>query len=293
MLNAVRAGGVPALPVRQLRPAPPPGPDPADLLGAHTLMLPLPLPGTGGVRLWWARTDRRPDLLPRLRELADAATARRADRLLRPADRLRTLVAHALLRQAAAAATGLAPAEVTVRRRCPTCGSDDHGRPYLSGPAGSLPAGGLPDVSVAHGGRLAVVVTGGPGLQVGVDVEEPQPGPDRLSAATAVLSPLERLRSWRRLDREAVLLRAWTGKEAVGKALGCGLGEDPQGIEVLGAARLPGGWWQLRTPSALLAFPRVSVPDDDPDPRPAHQLAIAALGSPVPATSTTSEGEHP
>ena len=77
---------------------------------------------------------------------------------------------------------GVGAASIRVRHHCPTCGSSDHGRPWLQVPAGTRQV----HLSVARcPGRSVVALTGaGP---VGVDVE--RSGGARTRDVDAVLGP--------------------------------------------------------------------------------------------------------
>jgi 4'-phosphopantetheinyl transferase len=128
-----------------------------------------------------------------------------------PDRRAQHAIGRALLRLIAAGVSGGQPADVEIT-------TSDEGKPELP----ELPELG---VSLAHSGR-AVVVAACEGAQVGVDIEP-------TSAAT---TSSRRLAQRRFSAREAAALRelpdaavsdwfarAWTTKEAVGKALGVGM----------------------------------------------------------------------
>jgi 4'-phosphopantetheinyl transferase len=219
------------------------------------------LPGaTTEVALHWARTDVGGATLDRCAGLVDPATRDRARRMLRPADAARVLVGHALLRIAVADRLGGRPADVRLGRHCGRCGSTEHGRPVLLGPDGGG-AGEPARVSLSHGGSLVLV-----GLArdsaIGVDVE-PLHGarsPGLRDAGTVLMTPGEVDAAVRAPDPGAAFLRSWTGKEAVAKATGRGLGDDLAGIDVLAAVPFGGpatGWWSVPASNALLAFPAV------------------------------------
>lgn len=138
--------------------------------------------------------------------LSDGERAR-VSRLHRPADRARSTAAAVLLRQMAAAASGVPAEQVQVDRTCPRC-DRSHGRPRL-------PGLGL-DASITHAGDLAGVALSSAGA-VGLDVEPVEP--DRVGGlGSRLLAPEERAAG------PAELLRYWTRKEAVVKATGAGIG---------------------------------------------------------------------
>jgi phosphopantetheinyl transferase len=122
-----------------------------------------------------------------------------------------------------AGALGLDPADLVIDRHCPRCGAADHGRPTVRG-------GGI-EFSVSSSGRLAAVAVAD--RPVGVDVELARTGVAPLDAA---LSPREQdaLVGLDGHRRDGALLRLWTAKEAVLKAAGRDLGDDPSRIDVAG-----------------------------------------------------------
>ena len=142
--------------------------------------------------------------------LSDAERDRLAQK--RDADgRAQHAIGRALLRLIGAGASGRDPAQLEIA----TAGE---GKPVLAE---------LPDlgVSVAHSGR-AVVVAACHGAEVGVDIEPPPAdiararrlAERRFSAAEAAA-----VRALPDAEAGAWFARAWTTKEAVGKALGVGM----------------------------------------------------------------------
>jgi medium-chain acyl-[acyl-carrier-protein] hydrolase len=200
----------------------------------------------------------------------DDTATRRAARYLPPAERdrlgaraqphrRRALCAHAALRiLAAAASTGALP--------LPELAADARGKPVLDawgrqegGTRGAAEADTYRlQVSLSHAGAYAAVAlsTAGP---VGVDIEGTPPLPDRERFARGILSAAE-YDDWRRVpeeDRDTAVMRAFTRKEALLKALGTGLAgglrqvatelDAPPGgrvrvREVPGGAGRPGEW---------------------------------------------------
>ncbi|MFJ3880982.1 4'-phosphopantetheinyl transferase family protein [Streptomyces sp. NPDC090077] len=103
--------------------------------------------------------------------LTDAEHARAA-RLRSDGDRDDYVASHLLVRECAARWSGVPARRLTLRHRCPGCGSPEHGRPYVEE---------LPDVcvSLSHArGYVAAAAGTGP---VAVDAESPRP--QGLSAA--------------------------------------------------------------------------------------------------------------
>lgn len=121
------------------------------------------------------------------------------------------------------------------------------------GAAGKPELPGSPlHASLAHAGDAALVAVTAAGA-VGVDVEPCRPDVDRWALVAHVLSPLERdrLASLPAPRRPRAVLGAWTRKEAVLKAAGCGLAVEPNLVEIGPGPRVarippelgpPSGW---------------------------------------------------
>ncbi|AYN40331.1 4'-phosphopantetheinyl transferase superfamily protein [Streptomyces dangxiongensis] len=181
---------------------------------------------TRPVQVWWARLsgDR-----PRLRRLLDPVETARYEATVDPLGRQQFLVGCALSRLVLGRLLGMPAARVPLRRVCPRCGGP-HGKPALD------PAADPPDglrFSVSHSGPtvgLAVCR----GADIGLDVERADDPPDVDLVAPRVLSAAELavLHALEPADRTAALLRYWTRKEAVLKALGTGLRLPLRRLEV-------------------------------------------------------------
>lgn len=200
-----------------------------------------------GVAIWIVRASRSPAELDRLRSHLSAVELERARGFRSAAIRDRFVACRGALRELVAAYTEQEPAAVRFRRGA-------HGKPLLV-PAGS----GSPEFNVSHAEGLSVIALscGGP---VGVDVERVRPFPDLhllldrcfSAAERAALLSLPASRLW------PAFFRAWTRKEAVVKALGCGLSFPLSSVEVTidepderprltGVAEPGGPGWSLRS----------------------------------------------
>jgi 4'-phosphopantetheinyl transferase len=174
--------------------------------------------------------------------LARRLTADERLRVDRAAPTHRDAVASALLlaRWFLADACGVAADTVRIRRRCPRCGSTDHGVPW----AARADGGPVPHLSTSRSGdRVAVALSdAGP---VGIDVERRDADPGRALAAV-VLAPGEA-----RAAGPGGLLRTWVRKEAVLKAAGTGLAVDPRALVLADGVPRP----TVRTTAAELDPP--------------------------------------
>lgn len=172
-------------------------------------------PGTGAeVGVWIIDVDDA-DAYPAALAALPARERRRLTARLEPHRRLQVCAQAALRVLTAAATTGTLP--------LPELGRGWNGKPEL--------AAGDVHVSLSHSGTLAAVALTTVG-DVGVDIEERRTIADAPQLARSLLAPRELLqwRATRRTRRETQLLRAWTRKEAVLKALGTGLSGDLQSV---------------------------------------------------------------
>jgi 4'-phosphopantetheinyl transferase len=176
-----------------------------------------------------------------LRVWLTAADAARAARYHQAVDRDRAVASSGLLRLAAAELAGVDPAELTVVRRCRTCGGGgDHGRPVAVTPDGETMPG--VHLSSAHAGGL-VLVAASREAPVGIDLEPLDgAGPDSWTIERIALTPGERasLEGLAGADLDRARLRLWVRKEAVLKATGHGLAVAPHLVDVAG----PVGRWR-------------------------------------------------
>ena len=171
---------------------------------------------------------------------------RRVVPLRHEADRRRRLTSAVLLHVLAAGLTGSDPGSAPVARLCPRCGTNtDHGRPVLAGRAEVF-------LSAAHSGDV-VVAAAARDVRVGVDVEpvrstEP-PGLARIALHEEEIRRLDALSA---SDRGPWLVRQWTRKEALLKALGHGLALDPRSVGIAEDGRLT---WSRPPPAAVGRVP--------------------------------------
>ncbi|MFD5204002.1 4'-phosphopantetheinyl transferase family protein [Streptomyces sp. NPDC058375] len=126
-----------------------------------------------------------------------------------PARRDDVLAARLLLRLCASRITGLPPRAVEPAQRCPGCGRDGHGRPYLPDHPGL-------GASFSHADGLAAAVVG-PG-PVGIDVEPLTRRPGPVSVLRRLLPHDEVDAACAEPDPGPALLRLWVRREALFKA---------------------------------------------------------------------------
>lgn len=133
-----------------------------------------------------------------------------------PGRRDDVVAARLLLRLCASRATGLSPDVVEPAQRCPGCGRDGHGRPYLPDHPGL-------GASFSHADGLAAAAVG-PG-PVGIDVEPLTRRPGPLPVLRRLLSADAVDAACAEPDPGPALLRLWVRREALFKAgFGGGVG---------------------------------------------------------------------
>jgi phosphopantetheinyl transferase len=144
-----------------------------------------------------------------------------ANRLRRPEQARRLLARRSVVRSLLAERLGTEPAGLVVSRLCPTCGATDHGKPFVSGAPVSF--------SVASSGGVAAFALSESAVGVDLEVEDPKLTPQRRAMAERELRGLAALPVGR---RGTGFLRLWTAKEAVLKAAGRTLADDPSTVDV-------------------------------------------------------------
>ncbi|MFG3404572.1 4'-phosphopantetheinyl transferase family protein [Streptomyces sp. NPDC048142] len=126
-----------------------------------------------------------------------------------PGRRDDVVAARLLLRLCASRVTGRPPREVEPAQRCPGCGQDGHGRPYLPDRPGL-------GAAFSHADGLAAAAVG-PG-PVGIDVEPLTRRPGSVSVLRRLLSEAEVDAARAAPDPGPALLRLWVRREALFKA---------------------------------------------------------------------------
>jgi 4'-phosphopantetheinyl transferase len=173
------------------------------------------------VDLWWTRLDAPAAGGRDLSGCLSTDELARAACFVSAADGARFVAARAFLRHVLAGRTGTAPQAVRFRYGA-------HGKPALDDAARDV------RFNLAHAADVAAcAVTEGPG-EVGVDIERPHPLRDLEGLARVALSRGEvaHLSSLPAPARLPAFFEAWTRKEAVLKAVGCGLAWPLDGVEV-------------------------------------------------------------
>jgi 4'-phosphopantetheinyl transferase len=194
----------------------------------------------------------------------------------RQEDRDRFVAGAMLARSVAARQLRIPPASVELDRTCPQCGRP-HGKPHLS-PAQYAAAGGL-ELSISHADRL-VGLAATLGHPVGLDVEPVVVQGDPAEIARVALAPDE-LSAYAAVPADlgaAALMRYWTRKEAVLKALGTGLRIEPSSLVVTPPDQ----------PPAVVSGPGAGAGELEPMHVQLHDLAapegylgsVAVLGAP-------------
>ncbi len=149
----------------------------------------------------------------------DAGERARAARFVRADDRRRFTAAHASMRSVLGAYLGVAPRLVDIV-------TDPLGKPVLAGM-------GVLHFNLSHSMDMALLAVS-TAMPVGVDIESVRPDLGEQELARGVLSGAE-FDAFSRMasaQRAQALVGCWTRKEALLKALGCGLRLDPGQVEV-------------------------------------------------------------
>jgi 4'-phosphopantetheinyl transferase len=199
----------------------------------------------GEVQLWWASLEISESEIDRLRGTLAPDERRRAERFRLVAAARRYIGARAALRMILGGAIGTEPADVEFL-------FGDHGKPRL-------PGGGLFFNASDSGDYVVVALTT---AEVGVDIELARTlhRRDRLAKRVCTDSELEMLKRAPEKERDALLLRLWTCKEAALKAVGIGLSGGARNVEaeipLNGAQRLSrlldeADHWSLLFPDLL------------------------------------------
>lgn len=202
---------------------------------------------------------------PGQRSLLDPTELERASRRPDPGS---FVAAHAFLRAVVGELLGVDPAAVRFERRCPNCGSDQHGKPRIRGHEGL-------NMSLSYTDRFAIVAVARDG-EVGVDVEELEKtdfaGFEDITLARA---EVEAFSGYAGRSLFAARARVWARKEAVLKATGHGLVVDPREVVVSGPDMAPVlvAWRSTWAPPGRVGL--ADVPLDDQDMR----AAVALLGT--------------
>jgi 4'-phosphopantetheinyl transferase len=170
----------------------------------------------GQVQLWWASLDVGISDIDRLRGMLTQEDLSRADRFRVTAAARRFIGARAALRMILGKATGAKPADVTFL-------FGEHGKPRL-------PDGALFFNASDSGDYVVIALTT---AEVGVDIELARVvrRRDRLARRVCTDRELEMLARAPEEERDALLLRLWTCKEAALKAVGIGLPGGARNIE--------------------------------------------------------------
>jgi 4'-phosphopantetheinyl transferase len=168
-------------------------------------------------------------LAPADRLLLDESERTRADRFLSPVHGIQFTAARAAAKRIVASYLGVVAGQVNLgRRRCPRCGSPEHGPPIISAPENDL------KFSLSRSRAVAAVAVS-TGAAVGVDIESTLRVVDIGMLARGSLSAREFdvvMAHATKQDRWAAFLRCWTRKEAILKGVGVGVATNLPDLDV-------------------------------------------------------------
>ncbi len=210
-----------------------------------TIAQPLPLPTDlpAGLEIWAAALDGiAPATLATLENLLAHGERERAARFRFEAPRRHFIAARGILRQLLGAACGRAPEQLVFSY-------GPQGKPELADNPGVRGRPLYFNLSHSGGQALFALACGQP---VGIDIEAGErlaaKGDELGGLAARVLTPAE-LKVWRALPdtaaRRVAFLRAWTRKEAYGKATGNGVFDGLTHVEVALDAATPAATLRL------------------------------------------------
>jgi 4'-phosphopantetheinyl transferase len=195
-----------------------------DLMGAHSLTWSPPPSsltlGLDEVHVWRASLTLSSPVVVELHHSLSEEEHDRAQRYHSPAARHRFLVGRGLLRSILGRYLCVHGHQLGIRQ-------SDHGKPILDAPFAGL------HFNVSHSHELALFAVTRRG-EVGVDVERVRPFPNDVSVAERFFSPGEcqRLQTLAPEHRMEAFFHVWTRKEACLKALGVGLAQGLERVEV-------------------------------------------------------------
>ncbi|WP_404287030.1 4'-phosphopantetheinyl transferase family protein [Glutamicibacter arilaitensis] len=134
-------------------------------------------------------------------------------------------------------------AQLQVTRHCTSCGSVEHGKPETAEHS----------VSLSRTRKLFIAAVGPKKIDLGIDIERgPGFSPEGVFAGfdEVALTAEERKLVLRQADADRVRLIAWSAKEALLKASGTGLRQEPSAVPVLSSRALraerQGHWTELK-----------------------------------------------
>ena len=180
------------------------------------------IPSDHHCEVWQVRLSQAGSNLTALESILSPTERARAAAFLRPAPRRQFVVARAALRTVLGQCLGMDPTACHFSFNA-------HGKPSLVMPSlqSSL------QFNVSHSGDVVLIAVAD-GVAVGVDVEAHRHIDDMAALAASILGPEDLVR-WHAdsaAEGAAAFYRVWTCKEAIAKAIGCGLTMDFKTLRV-------------------------------------------------------------
>ncbi len=179
------------------------------------------------IHVWIARTD-HPDMTAEYFTYLDEAERERAARLVFEHHRSRFIQSHGILRLILSGYLGIEPSKLTFSH-------GQHGKPTLIRSPDQPPL----EFSLSHSADYCAIAVG-LGMPLGIDLEKIRDVPQMAHVAERHFTPSEfqRFASLTGVARQNDFFALWTRKEAIVKALGHGLGGNPDELtfDVEGAA---------------------------------------------------------
>lgn len=160
------------------------------------------------IQLWWAALDVSQQAIDRLRAVLTPAELQRAERFRVDGAGNRFIASRAALRSVLAAVTRIAEADLEFR-------FGEHGKPRL--------AHGGPCFNASDTGNFVVVALASAEIGVDIELKRSVARRERLVRRICTAREIAALQRTPEDERDEMLLRLWTCKEAALKAIGSGL----------------------------------------------------------------------
>lgn len=170
------------------------------------------------IDVWICRLDAADDRLSKWRKLLSPDELERSARFVFPHDRAKFVAARGQLREILSRYVCIPPHRIEFEY-------GPHGKPYIRSAVGSL------QFNMSHSAYLAAIAISTT-EEVGVDIEQIRPAKEDIAERYFSAAECAALNQLSHADRLRGFYNVWTRKEAVIKALGCGLSMPLRSFDV-------------------------------------------------------------